>query len=120
MVVDEQGEHLERLSPWANYVTQTVSTQPYDQRLWNPTEVTPDMFDIGISSLGANKYPVFELGGDILLPSKENSLYGQFKTMKKLHSSCNNSIIYLKVFYKCKFTSYNIDSLKDFFYHSLT
>ena len=38
-VVDKDGNHLDRLSPWANYVTQHEKNVIFDQRFWNPPEV---------------------------------------------------------------------------------
>jgi len=35
LVVDGKGEHLDRLSPWAPYVT-CGTNYIYEQRFWNP------------------------------------------------------------------------------------
>ena len=35
-VVDGQGQHLDRLSPWAPYVT-CGTNYIYEQRFWNPS-----------------------------------------------------------------------------------
>lgn len=37
IVVNQHGEHLDRLSPWAPYVT-SAENHIYEQRLWNPAE----------------------------------------------------------------------------------
>ena len=36
VVIAENGDHLDRLSPWAQYVTQYEKAVTYDQRFWNP------------------------------------------------------------------------------------
>ncbi|KAI0207444.1 1,4-alpha-glucan-branching enzyme [Lamellibrachia satsuma] len=36
LVVDKAGNHLDRLSPWATYVTRSDRSVAYDQRMWNP------------------------------------------------------------------------------------
>ena len=36
VVVDKNGHHLDRLSPWAQYVVQIGKAVTFDQRFWNP------------------------------------------------------------------------------------
>ncbi|ELU05120.1 hypothetical protein CAPTEDRAFT_228125 [Capitella teleta] len=38
IVVDKEGKHLDRLSPWATYVTCEEKAVIYDQRFWNPPQ----------------------------------------------------------------------------------
>lgn len=37
-VVDKHGNELDRLSPWAPYVTRSEKAVSYDQRFWNPAQ----------------------------------------------------------------------------------
>ena len=38
VVLDKDGKHLDRLSPWAHYVTQPEKAIIYDQRFWSPPD----------------------------------------------------------------------------------
>ena len=38
VVIKENGEHVERLSPWAPYVTRPEKIHVYEQRFWNPPQ----------------------------------------------------------------------------------
>ena len=53
IVVDKDGSQLDRLSPWATYVTVSDRSVAYDQRMWNPpaNEVGPNNIIIIIKLL---------------------------------------------------------------------
>jgi len=39
IVVDSQGEQLDRMSPWAQYVVSPEKSIVFEQKLWNPPQV---------------------------------------------------------------------------------
>ena len=40
VIETEDGQALDRIDPWAKYVTQEEKAVVYDQRFWNPPQVT--------------------------------------------------------------------------------
>ena len=40
IVVDSKGQHLDRMSPWAQYVVSPEKSIVYEQQLWNPPQVS--------------------------------------------------------------------------------
>jgi len=39
IVVDSHGQHLDRMSPWAQYVVTPEKSFVYEQKFWNPQQV---------------------------------------------------------------------------------